>query len=267
MQRKIASLLLLAALWLYAGWATARVHTEEVAYQVDGETLVGYLAYDDAIPGKRPGVLVVHEWWGHDEYVRSRARQLAGQGYVALALDMYGKGKHATHPDDAKAFMEAVVSDMSGARRRFRAAEALLQGNPRVDGKKIAAIGYCFGGGIVLNMARMGEPLAAVASFHGSLGSRSPAPTERIAARIRVYTGGADPYAPPGQVAAFAKEMEAAGADYRITVYGGVKHSFTNPAADAYGEQFSMPLAYDAAADKASWQSLQDFLAETFAAN
>ncbi len=242
----------------------AALKSQEIVYRVGDKEFTGYLVYDDAIKGKRPGVLVVHEWWGLNDYARKRADMLAQMGYTAFALDMYGTGKVADHPDDAKGFMQAVTSDMPEAEKRFDKAKMILQRQPTVDARHIAAIGYCFGGGIVLHMARAGDDLDGVVSFHGSLGTEVPATKGRIKARVLVFTGAADPFAPAEVVAAFEQEMQAAGADYELVSYPGVKHSFTNPDADKLAERFGMPLAYDKHADEASWQQTRTFLAEIF---
>ena len=244
--------------------AAAALKTSEVVYKVGDQSFTGYLAYDDAIKGKRPGVLVVHEWWGHNAYARTRAEMLAELGYTAFALDMYGSGKLADHPDDAKSFMQAVVSNMPEAEKRFDKAKSILQAQPTVDAGHIAAIGYCFGGGIVLHMARVGDDLDGVVSFHGSLGTEKPAEKGRVTARVRVFTGAADPFAPPELVTAFEQEMQQAGVDYRVQSYPGVKHSFTNPQADEFAKRFDMPLAYDKHADEDSWQRTQVFFEELF---
>lgn len=257
-------LTLFATLFLCAWTVQAAIQGREIHYQVDGKSFTGYIAYDDAISGKRPGILVVHEWWGHNAYARKRADMLAGLGYTALALDMYGSGKQADHPDDAKAFMQAVLSNLPEAEKRFNTAEEILKQQPTVDSQQIAAIGYCFGGGIVLHMARIGADLKGVVSFHGSLGTAEPAAPGVIKAKIRVFTGAADPFSPPEVVAAFEKEMQAAGADFRVISYPGVKHSFTNPQADDYAKRFNMPLAYDPAADQDSWQRMQQFFKTLF---
>jgi dienelactone hydrolase len=254
--------LLLAMAW--AGTAAAALRTEVVEYRLGDETFSGYLAWDDAVEGKRPGVLVVHEWWGHNPYARRRAEMLAGLGYTAFALDMYGGGRLAEHPDEAKAFMSAVTSNMPAAEARFSKALEVLQRQDTVDPERVAAIGYCFGGGMVLHMARAGMDLDGVASFHGSLGTQSPAQPGRVKASVLVLNGAADPFVPPEQVQAFEQEMQAAGVDFTLVNYPGVKHSFTNPDADRFGEQFDMPLAYDAAADADSWKQLQAFLKKIF---
>lgn len=243
----------------------AAVKGEEIQYQVDGQEFTGYLAYDDALKGKRPGILVVHEWWGHNDYARHRAELLAAEGYTALALDMYGSGKLAQHPDDAQKFMQAVLSQHNQVKQRFDKAWQLLAQHDSVKPQQIAAIGYCFGGGVVLNMARAGADLAAVVSFHGSIGTDNPAKAGDIHAKVLVFNGAADPFVTPEQVAAFKQEMETAQADYRFVSYPGVKHSFTNPAADDFAQRFDMPLAYDAKADKDSWQQTLATFKQLFA--
>jgi dienelactone hydrolase len=255
---------LLLAMMAGAGTAAAALRTEVVEYRLGDETFSGYLAWDDAVEGKRPGVLVVHEWWGHNPYARRRAEMLAGLGYTAFALDMYGGGRLAEHPDEAKAFMSAVTSNMPAAEARFGKALEVLQRQDTVDPERVAAIGYCFGGGMVLHMARAGMDLDGVASFHGSLGTQSPAQPGSVKASVLVLNGAADPFVPPEQVQAFEQEMRAAGVDFTLVNYPGVKHSFTNPDADSFGKQFDMPLAYDAAADADSWEQLQAFLKKIF---
>jgi dienelactone hydrolase len=247
-----------------AGAAQAAVQGKEVSYKAGGTTLKGYIAYDDAVPGKRPGVLVVHEWWGHNEYARMRARMLAAQGYTALAVDMYGDGKQAHHPDDAGKFAGEVSKNAKLAKARFDAALKLIRKHKTVDAGNIAAIGYCFGGSVVLNMARMGKPLKAVLSFHGGLGTESPAEAGKVKARIASFTGEDDPMIPAAQVAVFRQEMDKAGVSYIAVTYPGARHAFTNPDADKYGQEFKLPLAYNAAADKASWEEGLAFLADAF---
>ena len=252
---RLASILIV---FFWSSSALAAVIGEEVSYQHGDTVMKGYLAHDDAIKGKRPGVIVVHEWWGLNAYARQRADMLARLGYNALAVDMYGDGKTADHPEDAGKFAGAVKKDMAVARARFQAALDLLNAQSSADSTKNAAIGYCFGGGLALEMARMGVDLDAVASFHGSLGTANPAQKGSIKPKILVFNGGADPFVKPEQIAAFKKEMDAAGADYEFIEYPGVKHSFTNPDADKFGQKFNLPLQYDAAADKASWQTMLD---------
>jgi dienelactone hydrolase len=241
----------------------AAVQGKEVNYSADGTTLKGYLAWDDAIRGKHPGVLVVHEWWGLNDYVRMRARMLAALGYTALAVDMYGDGRTADHPKEAGAFAAAVHKNAAVAKARFLAAEALLKQQPDVDADRIGALGYCFGGSVVLDMARKGVDLKAVASFHGGLSTDTPAQPGQVKARIISFSGDADPIIPASQVEAFRQEMTRAGVDFTIVIYPGAKHSFTNPQADTYAKKFGLPVAYDAAADKDSWSKTRLFLRET----
>ncbi len=241
------------------------ITTELVDYaSPDGVVLKGYLAYDPAIEDKRPGVLVVHEWWGHNDYARRRARLLARMGYTALAVDMYGDGKEALHPDDAGKFAGEIAKNQELGRARFLSAMELLKNHDTVDPSRIAAIGYCFGGSIVLSMARSGFDLKGVASFHGGLsGSKSDKPG-KIKAKVFVAHGALDAMEPPEHVERFKAEMEAEGADMKFITYGGALHSFTNPAADDYAEKFNLPLGYNKEADKSSWQELQNFLSSIF---
>lgn len=242
----------------------AAIHSEVVNYQVAGQPFQGYLSYDDTIPGKRPGVLVVHEWWGNNAYARKRADMLAKLGYTAFALDMYGTGKLADHPDDARKFMQAALSDITVAETRFNTAWKWLQQQPTVNPGQIAAIGYCFGGGIVLHMAETGAHLAGVVSFHGSLGLKMPEKHAPITAKMLVLNGADDPLITAEQIATFKQDMQTARADYEFINYPGAKHGFTNPEADGFAKRFNMPLAYNATADKDSWQRMQKLLAQIF---
>lgn len=246
--------------------AQARLISKNITYHDPNRTpLKGMIVYDDAITGKRPGVLVVHEWWGMNDYARKRAKMLAKLGYTALALDMYGNGLTASHPKDAGAFAGKIGKNLPLARARFEAALTVLKQHPTVDAKKTAAIGYCFGGGIVLQMARLGVDLKGVASFHGSLGSQIRAKKGQIKAAVRVFNGEDDPFTTPEQIKAFKQEMQQADVDFRFYNYPGAKHSFTNPEADTFGKRFDLPLAYNKKADEASWQAMKDFFREIFA--
>jgi dienelactone hydrolase len=242
----------------------AAVKGEAVEYNADGVTLKGYLAYDDAKKEQRPAVLVVHEWWGHNAYARKRADMLAEMGYTALAVDMYGDGKTADHPKDAGAFAGEVLKNKELAKKRFLAAMDLLKQNSTVQKESLAAIGYCFGGATVLNMARMGLDLKGVASFHGMLSTKEPAKAGEIKAKIMVFNGEADAMIPEEQVEAFKSEMKAAKADFEYVGYPNVQHSFTNPDADGVAQKFSLPLAYDKEADQDSWKKLDNFLKHIF---
>jgi len=252
-------------MWLSAfGSAEAQVVGEEVNYSGDGITMKGYMAYDNSIKGKRPGVLVVHEWWGQNDYARKRARMLAKLGYTAMAVDMYGNGKTTAHPKEAGEFAGAVRSNMAGAVKRFEAARKVLAAQSTVNPAKLAAIGYCFGGGIVLEMARRGIDLKGVASFHGSLVTAESAKPGMIKARILVMNGEADPFTKPENIEAFKQEMKAVGASYEFVNYPDAKHAFTNPDATAYGKEFNLPLAYNKSADQKSWEKMKAFLKSIF---
>lgn len=250
---------------LIAVTAQAALKTETINYEVDGEPFTGHMAWDDSFEGERPGILVVHEWWGHNDFARKQAERLAGLGYTAFALDMYGAGKVAEHPEDAKKFMQAATGQEGAIRARFTKAMDLLKARETVDGDRIAAQGYCFGGGVVLNMARLGLDLDGVVSFHGSLGSDITAEPGSIKAAVQVHTGGADSFVPPDQVAGFVREMQVAEVDLDFFSYPGVKHSFTSPEADQLAERFDMPLGYDEKAAKDSWESMKAFYEAIFA--
>jgi dienelactone hydrolase len=257
------------ALLLLLSWNTTAFSSiigEPVIYKSGDFVMQGYLSYDDSISGKRPGILVVHEWWGQNEYARERARMLAELGYTALAVDMYGEGKVAEHPADAGKFAEEVRKNMATATQRFKAAMHVLQEHPTVDPDHIAAIGYCFGGGIVLEMAREGLDLDAVVSFHGSLTTDHPAEPGKVKARVLVCHGEADKLTTPEQLKSFLDEMKNAGVDFKFISYPGAKHSFTNPGADIYAKKFNMDvIGYNPEADHKSWEDMKEFLKETFA--
>lgn len=255
-------------LWLLlmvSAGAHAALREQVVDYRAGDVPLKGYLVWDDKFAGKRPGVLVVHEFWGLNDYARSRAKMLAELGYTALAVDMYGDGKVGKHPAEATAFMKEATANAEVAKARFLAAKTLLEQQPGVDAQRIAAIGYCFGGGVVLAMARAGVDLDAVVSFHGLLGTTTPAQPGQVKAQVLVETGADDPMAPPADVAAFESEMKAAGANYKVDVYPKTTHGFTNPGADAAARQYGSPVAYNADADRKSWAAMQDLFKRVFA--
>jgi dienelactone hydrolase len=241
-----------------AAGAHAAVKMEPVEYKIADTTLKGQLAYDDAVKGKLPGVIVVHEWWGLNDYAKTRARMLAEAGYVAFAVDMFGDGKTTEHPDEAGAWASAVRSNQQVSMDRFMAGYNVLKANPRVDAGHISAIGYCFGGGVVLNMALSGAELDAVVSFHG--GVPTDPVTTKPKARMLVCNGAADGLVTPEQIGSFMKVATDAGADWVFISYAGAKHAFTNPGADKHGIPM---LAYNEKADKRSWQAALDFLAES----
>ncbi|VAW75706.1 Dienelactone hydrolase family protein [hydrothermal vent metagenome] len=242
----------------------AKLVAEEVDYKDDNTLLRGYLVYDDAVKSKRPGVLVIHEWWGHNAHVRNRATQLAKQGYTAFAVDMYGKGILAKHPKDAAKFSGQFSKSPELVKSRFNAALKILRSHKTVNSEQVAAIGYCFGGRIVLEMARSGADLKAVASFHGSPVTSSLAKKGSIKAQIRFYHGAADPFVTRMQLNTFRAEMKAAAVLHKIVVYNNAQHSFTNPAADGLGKKYKLPLAYNKKADHASWTDMSQFLKDVF---
>lgn len=266
MKKMLSSVIIVGLVLAIAVYVSAEpnIKGEEVSYRSDTTVLKGYLAYDKNIAGKRPGVLVVHEWWGHNEYARKRARMLAGMGYAALAVDMYGDGRQALHPDDAGKFSSELMKNFDTAKARFTAAMDFLREQQVVAPGEIAAIGYCFGGGVVLNMARQGVDLKGVASFHGSLAAVKPAQLGDVRAKVLVLHGEDDKFISAEQIAAFKTEMKDAGADFQFIVYPGAIHSFTNPDADTYAKKFNLNLGYSAEADRKSWEKLAEFLARIF---
>jgi dienelactone hydrolase len=239
--------------------ASAKVRTETVTYRQGDTVLEGYLAWDDARRGRRPGVMVVHEWTGIGPYVQKRARQLASLGYVAFAADIYGKGVRPTTPKAAAAEAGKYRGDRALMRARARAGLDWLRGHRLVDPRRIAAIGYCFGGGVVLELARSGAPVAGVVSFHGNLDTPNPADARAIRGKVLVLHGADDPHVPPAQIAAFQQEMRQAGVDWQMVFYGGAVHSFTNPAS---GDDPKRGVAYNAAADRRSWAAMRAFFDE-----
>jgi dienelactone hydrolase len=247
---------------LAAGSARAEVKTQEVEYKQGTGTYQGFVAWDDAAKGKRPGVLVIHEWWGHNQHARNQALRLAKAGYVGFALDMYGKGKATTHPEDAKAMMNETMKDPAAVKARFEAALEQLKKDPHVDAKKIAVVGYCMGGAIALDMARAGEDINLVATFHAGLNPpAAPAKKGAVKARIVVNTGGADPFVPQAAVDALKKEMTEAGVKFEAISYAGAKHGFTNPDAD---KNKMDALSYNAEADTKSWENTMKVFKEVF---
>ncbi|SDS51502.1 dienelactone hydrolase family protein [Pseudomonas oryzae] len=256
--------LLLGVLLACSSLGHAAIQTREISYQsADGTRLLGYHTWDDTVQGPRPGVVVVHEWWGLNDYAKRRARDLAALGYSALAIDMYGGGRNTEHPEDAKAFMQAATASAEVSRQRFLAGLDLLRQQPQTDPARLAAIGYCFGGRVVLDMARQGVPLAGVMSFHGALATTTPATPGSVKARVVVAHGEADSFISEQTVADFKQEMQRAGANYRFISYPGAKHSFTNPDAGSHAAH-GLDVAYDKEADQRSWADMQAFFKELF---
>jgi dienelactone hydrolase len=240
----------------------AKVLTKTVSYEHDGVKLQGYLAYEDSIQGKRPAVLVVHEWWGLNEYARWRAEKLAAMGYVAFALDMYGKGKVTKHPKQAAEWMKQVNANATLWQQRAQAGLEVLKKVPKADANRIAAIGYCFGGATVQQLAYSGAYVKGVVSFHGSLLPPADGQAKGVKAKILICHGAADPFAKEGAIQNYIAAMEKSGLDWQMMIYGGAKHSFTNPNADKVGMD---ALKYSKTADQRSWVDMKDFFEEIFA--
>jgi len=229
------------------------IHTEEVAYRAGDVAMKGYLAWDADRQDVRPGVLVVHEWWGCNEYSQRRARMLAEAGYVGMAVDLYGGGRTAENPDEAGQLMNACIEDMEGTRARFNAALASLQAQPLVDSGRCGAIGYCFGGGVVTHMARMGADLKVTGSFHGAIGLAAVNGPDHFPCRVMVYHGEADVLVDAGQIEGFRAQMKKTGARYDLIRLPGALHGFSNPQASVNGKKYGLPLAYNKLADESSW--------------
>jgi dienelactone hydrolase len=233
------------------------IKTEDVSYPFNGQISKGFIAYDENRKGKLPVVVIIPEWWGVGDYVKSRAVQLAAMGYFAIDADLFGDGKTAANPQEAMAFTKPYYSDPRLARPAVEAALAKAATYPQADISRAAAIGYCFGGFIVLNAAKQGIPLKAVVSFHGGLGGIQPQ-KGITQADILVCQGGSDPFVPEADQRAFKKSMDSVGARYTFISYPGALHAFSNPNATALGEKFKLPIAYNAAADTASWKAMEN---------
>jgi dienelactone hydrolase len=258
MTRKLLPALLL--LGAGASLARAEVRTKEVSYKHDGVTLKGFLAWDDAAKGKRPGVLVVHEWWGLNDYARDRAKKLAALGYIAFAPDMYGEGKVAKHPKEAGQFAGMVRKNVKVWQGRAQAGLKVLQENEHVDPRRIAAIGYCFGGSTALQLAYTGADLAAVVTFHGAPVQPSEEQAKAIKAKILICHGAADSFIPDEAMAKLRAAFEAAKVDYMMVYYGKATHSFTVPGTEKHG----MGTRYNAEADHRSWHDMLMIFHEAF---
>jgi len=239
------------------------IKEENITYSGDNTTMDGYVAYDANKEGKRPAVLVIHEWWGLNDYPKMRARKLAELGYIAMAIDLFGNGKTADNPDDAGKLSTLLYQNTQMAKARFEAALSKLKTYTQVDTSNIAAIGYCFGGGMALNMARLGEALKGVVSFHGNLVG-TPPDKNLLKARILVCHGADDKLVQQPEVDQFKKQMDSVGADYTVKVYPNAGHAFTNPAATENGEKFNIPIKYNGAADSASWNDMKEFFGRIF---
>lgn len=242
--------------------STMNIKEDKVDYKLDTASLHSFVAYDANKEGKRPAVLVVHEWWGLNDYIHSRINQLAALGYVAMAVDMYGDNKVGNDVAQANALATPFYSDPQLTMNRFMAAYNELIKNPLVDTSNMAAIGYCFGGSVVLNVAKLGADLNGVVSFHGGLAGVPP--SDKLKAKVLVCHGADDQFVSPAEVAQFKKSMDSVKADYTFVAYPGATHAFTNPQATEWGKKFNIPVAYNAAADTASWKEMKDFFAKIF---
>ncbi len=241
----------------------SKMKEETVTYNLGNLTMKGFVVYNDNTNQKRPGILVVPEWWGLNDYDKMRARELAKLGYIAMAVDMYGDGKVADNPTDAGKLAAPFYSNLQMAKDRLDAAVAELKTFSQTDPDKMAAIGYCFGGGVVLNAARLGEDLKGVVSFHGNL-IGAPANKDLLKAKILVCHGLDDQFVKKEDVDKFRHQMDSIGADYIFKAYPGATHAFTNPEATALGKKFNLPIAYNAAADTASWNEMKAFFKKIF---
>jgi len=254
-----------AMIFLIGAFASVNVYGEirtyDHEYRHQGDVLQGYFAYDDAVQEKRPGVLIIHEWTGLGDYVKRRAREIASLGYVAFALDIYGKGIRPTTPDDAGAQAKIYRSDRQLMRARAAAGLEQLRKHRFTDPSRIAAIGYCFGGGAALELARGGADISGVVSFHGNLDTPNPKDANNIEAKVLVLHGADDPYVPQEQIDMFKEEMRNAGVDWQLFMYGDAVHSFTNPDS---GNDKSRGAAYNEKADKRSFRAMTDFFNEIF---
>jgi len=260
---KLLSLTLVLAIAMPIA-ASAKVVGKVVEYKVGDISLKGYLAYDNSLKGKKPGIIVVHEWWGLTEYPKMRARMLAKLGYVAFAADMFGDGKIADNPADAQKYAGESMKDPAVLKSKFIAALDYLKQDKHVDASRIGAIGYCYGGGVVLNMADAGVDLKGVVGFHAGLGGVTPPEKGVLKAKVLVCAGGADKFNAPADIEKFKKGMDDAGADYKYISYEGALHAFSNPEATAAGKKFKIPIAYNKKADKASWKDMQGFFKVIF---
>ena len=241
--------------------ARAEIQTEQITYPHEDAELHGVLVYDDAQEGRRPGVLVMHEWWGLNDYARGRAKQLAQLGYVAFAVDMYGQGQVTDDANHAVQLSGQVQGDTAVLRGRAQAGLAVLAKQEQVDASRIAAIGYCFGGMTVQQLAYSGADVKGVVSFHGSLSTPLPEDVPGVKAKMLICHGGNDGFIPDEQITAFQRALRATDIDWQFVVYSGAKHSFTNPGADQRGMD---GLRYHADADRRSWADMKQFFNEIF---
>jgi dienelactone hydrolase len=243
--------------------SVSQLHESQVNYTADSANMNGYVVYSDSFSGKRPAVLVVHEWWGLNDYAKNRAKQLAEMGYMAMAVDMFGNGQTAANPEEATKLATPFYQNPQLTKTRLDAALAKLKSMEQTDTSKTAAIGYCYGGYVVLNAAKLGADLDGVVSFHGDLSGANP-DKNLLKSQILVCHGAADPFVPESMVDKFKKQMDSVGANYSFIAYPDATHAFTNPDATEKGKEFKIPIAYNEAADKKSWEDMKAFLEKIF---
>lgn len=241
----------------------SKLKEEVVSYQVDSLNMNSFVVYDENIEGKRPAILVIHEWWGLNDYAKMRARKLAELGYIAMAVDMYGNGQMGNDPDAAGKLAMPFYTNPEMAKKHFNAALENFKNNPAVDPINMAVMGYCFGGAVAVGLARMGTDLKGAVSFHGNL-NIVPLNKDLLKAEILVCHGNADPLVPQAEVDQFKKQMDSVGAKYVFKGYDNAAHAFTNPDATSMGEKFKLPIKYNAAADSASWNDMKEFFRRIF---
>lgn len=240
----------------------SKIKEETVTYSIDNKNFKGFIAYDENLKGKRPAILIVHEWWGLTDYPKIRARQLAKLGYIAFAVDMFGDGKIAANPTEAQVITAPFYANPQLSKYRLEAALNKIKEYKQTDATNIFAIGYCFGGSVVLNSAKLGLDLKGVVSFHGGL-KGVPANQKLLKARILVCHGGSDKFVSENDINTFKHQLDSIGADYRFIVYPNAVHAFSNPAATGLGKKFNMAIEYNRKADVDSWNDMKLFLKST----
>jgi dienelactone hydrolase len=246
-----------------SGTPAPKIKEEIVVYTADGVTLKGFVAYDENIKGKRPAVLVVPEWWGLNDYIKMRVRKLAELGYIAIAADMFGDGKIAADPTQAQNYTTPFYKDPAIAKGRLDAALKKVMEYPQSDPSKVAAIGYCFGGFVVLNYAKLGADIKGVVSFHGGMGG-VPLDKSHLKAKVLLCHGASDKFVAQKDVESFKHKLDSIGIDNTLKIYPNATHAFTNPDATATGKKFNMPIEYNAEADRNSWNDMKMFFAKIF---
>lgn len=259
----LISALMTASFTLTGAVKPPELKEETISFTVNGVSYKCFVAYDDAVKTKRPAVLVIPEWWGLNDYTRMRTRKLAELGYIAMATDMFGDGRVAKDPTEAQSFTAAYYKDPALVKTVLDAAAAKLKSYPQADASKLGAIGYCFGGYVVLNYAKMGADLKGVVSFHGGLGGVA-VDKSLLKAQVLICHGGADKFVSIKDAENLKHKLDSVGAVSTLKVYPGATHAFTNPDATATGKKFNMPIEYNAKADQDSWNDMKTFFTAVF---